>query len=79
MGEHKFMLIGVAVAALALLVLVKKRVRLRMWESLSVRRRLIWLAVLSVVLHSALAIKLVSRAPVKKIWPLARRGMHRFP
>jgi len=42
----------------------KKRVRLRMWESLSVRRLLIWLAVLSVVLHSALAIKLASRAPI---------------
>lgn len=64
LGESKYMLIGVAVAALALLVLVKKRVRLRMWESLSVRRLLIWLVVLSVVLHSALAIKLASRAPI---------------
>lgn len=63
MGDHKFMLIGVAVAAVALLILVKKSVRLRMREARSVRRLLIWLAVLLVASHWAWAIKLASRAP----------------
>ncbi len=31
MGEHKFMLIGVAVAAVALLILVKKKVLRGEW------------------------------------------------
>jgi len=84
MGDHKFLLIGAGVAALALLILVKKRVRLRMrdllWVVLPATSSGALLTALFLALCTVLAMPSAYRAPMKpNVKRPSARAAHGMP